>query len=66
MGLWLICVEKRKLCTIEGVDRCVGTKVEQVKNRAWQQVKESMAVKRTAEVDVMGIFQHSLGELVRC
>lgn len=37
-----------------------------VKNRSWQGVKESMAVKRTAAVDVRGIFQLSLGELVRC
>lgn len=33
-----------------------------VKNRSWQGVKESMAVKRTAEV---GAFQLRLGELVR-
>lgn len=28
-------------------------------------MRESMAVKRTVEVDVMGIFQLSRGELVR-
>lgn len=33
-----------------------------VKNRSWQGVKESMAVKRTAEV---GAFQLRLGVLVR-
>lgn len=37
-----------------------------VKNRSWKGMKESMAVKRAVVLDVMGIFQLSLGELVKC
>lgn len=37
-----------------------------VKNSSWQGMKERMAIKRAVVLDVMGIFQLSLGELVKC